>query len=131
MAVLNSSKIIGFVATSRPEEARRFYSQTLGLPLIDDGPYALVFDANGTTIRVQKVSQVAPAAYTSLGWAVEDIDQAIAHLTDRGVTFERYPGLTQTDSGVWRTPDGSAVAWFKDPDGNILSLTQHSRKRTV
>ena len=79
------------------------------MPLIEDGPYALVFAAaaSGTTIRVQKVSRVSPAAYTSLGWVVEDIDEAIAQLAGRGVTFERYDGLMQNERGVWRTPDGS------------------------
>jgi catechol 2,3-dioxygenase-like lactoylglutathione lyase family enzyme len=126
MAVLNSSKLIGFVATAKADEARRFYSEALGLPLIDEGPYALVFDANGTKVRVQKVAAVTPAGYTALGWAVEDIDQAIDELTGRGVRFERFEGVSQSESGVWRTPDGSGVAWFRDPDGNILSLTQYS-----
>jgi len=126
--MLNSSKLVGFVATAKPQQALRFYSETLGLRLIDDGPYALVFDANGTTIRVQKVSEVSPAGYTSLGWVVEDIEQVMVQLVKRGVKFQRYPGLEQSEIGVWRTPDGSSVAWFKDPDENILSLTQHSGK---
>ena len=126
--MLNSSRLIGFVATAKPDDARRFYAEALGLPLIEDGPYALVFSASGTTIRVQKVSGVSPAAYTALGWAVDDIEETIAQLTARGVRFERFEGLSQSDRGVWRTPDGSSVAWFKDPDGNILSLTQYSGK---
>ena len=124
--MLNSSRLIGFVATAMPEKARRFYEESLGLPLIEDGPYALVFGANGTIIRVQKVSKVEPAAYTSLGWAVDDIDETITQLTKRRVKFERYEGLTQSDKGVWHSPNGAAVAWFKDPDGNILSITQYS-----
>ena len=96
--------------------------------MLDDRPYALVFTAAGTTIRVQKVQRVAPASYTSLGWAVDDIEAVIAELTARGVKFEHFPGVPQNTSRVWRTPDGSAVAWFTDPDGNILSLTQYSVK---
>lgn len=124
--MLNASTLIAFVATAKPDEAQRFYRDTLGLPLIEDGPFALVFSANGTTIRVQKVQQVSPAGYTALGWAVQDIEATIGWLTARGVRFERFPGMDQSDTGVWRSPGGAAVAWFKDPDGNVLSLTQYT-----
>jgi catechol 2,3-dioxygenase-like lactoylglutathione lyase family enzyme len=126
MAILTTSRLIGFAATAKPDEARRFYGEALGLDLVEDGPYALVYSAGGTTIRVQKVPRVAAAAYTTLGWAVDDMEATIAELTARGVKFEHFPGVPQSGSGVWRTPDGSSVAWFKDPDGNILSLTQYS-----
>ena len=121
---LDSSQLIGFVATAKPEDARRFYGQTLGLPLIEDGPYALVFSANGTMVRVQKVQRVSAVPYTALGWAVADIGDVMAQLARRGVAFERYEGIGQDERGVWRSPAGAAVAWFKDPDGNILSLTE-------
>lgn len=123
--MLNTSQLVGFVATARPEEARRFYGQALGLPLIEDGPYALVFSANGTMVRVQKVERVAPAGYTALGWAVADLAEVVRRLGERGVVFERYEGLGQDERGVWRSPSGAAVAWFRDPDGNILSVTQY------
>lgn len=123
--MLNASQLVGFVATTKPEAARQFYGQTLGLPLIEDGPYALVFSANGTMVRVQKVGRVTPAGYTALGWAVADIRDVMARLAERGVAFERYEGMGQDERGVWRSPSGAAVAWFRDPDGNILSLTQY------
>jgi catechol 2,3-dioxygenase-like lactoylglutathione lyase family enzyme len=122
--MLRTSKLVGFVATARPTEAKRFYEATLGLLLVEDGPYALVFDANGTTVRVQKVQSLAPVAHTVLGWEVKNIAATVQHLSSHGVKFERYDGLPQDEAGVWRTPDGSGVAWFHDPDGNTLSLTE-------
>jgi catechol 2,3-dioxygenase-like lactoylglutathione lyase family enzyme len=125
--MLSTLPLIAFVATAKPEEALRFYRDTLGLPLAEDSPFALVFSAGGTMLRVQKVPQVTPAQYTALGWAVEDIGKTIAWLTTRGVAFEHFPGMQQSNTGVWRSPGGAAVAWFKDPDGNVLSLTEFER----
>lgn len=122
--MLSSAILTGFAATAQPAAARQFYENVLGLTLVEDGPFALVFAAKGTTIRVQKVQAVSVAPYTALGWQVEDIASEIRWLTARGVRFERYPGLPQDESGVWRTPRGDAVAWFRDPDGNTLSLTE-------
>ena len=127
--MLKTSKIICFAATTQPAAAKKFYRDTLGLSLLEDGPFALVFDANGTMLRVQKVGELHPARHTNLGWEVVDIHAAIKQLTRKGVRFERYEGLPQDASGVWTTPDGSQVAWFKDPDGNTLSLTEFRRKR--
>jgi catechol 2,3-dioxygenase-like lactoylglutathione lyase family enzyme len=122
--LLNRSRLMAFIATSKPEEARRFYREMLGLSLTEEGPFALVFDAHGTMLRVQKVESLEPQAHTALGWHVDDIRGTIRSLEQRGVRFERYPGMPQDEFGVWTTPDGSSVAWFKDPDGNVLSLTQ-------
>ncbi len=122
--MLNSSKIISFVATKNPARARKFYGRTLGLKLISDDPFALVFDAAGTMLRVQKVGDLTPATHTVLGWKVRSIRAVIAKLAKQGVRFERYEGLLQDEQGVWTTPSGAKVAWFKDPDGNTLSLTQ-------
>jgi catechol 2,3-dioxygenase-like lactoylglutathione lyase family enzyme len=122
--MLANREVIAFVATARPERATSFYRDVLGLRLVDDDPFGLVFDANGTMVRIFKVQQFAPAAYTVLGWKVPEIQTAIAELSKRGVSFERYPGMPQDELGVWTTPDGHQVAWFKDPDGNTLSLTQ-------
>ena len=122
--MLQSSDLMAFVATANADLAREFYRDVLGLALIDEQPFALVFDSNGTTLRVQKVHTVSPIPYTALGWRVEDIHASISGLEDRGVSFERFEGMPQDDDGVWTTPDGGAVAWFKDPDGNLLSLTQ-------
>lgn len=115
---------MAFVATAQPERALRFYAETLGLPLLADEPYALIFDCHGVTLRVQKTDAVSPAPYTALGWKVPDLAATIDALVGRGVTFVRYPFFEQDARGIWTTPDGSLVAWFQDPDGNLLSLTQ-------
>ena len=91
---------------------------------MEDQPFALVFDTGGHQLRVQKVETVVPQPYTSAGWEVEDIEQSVTNLTDKGVRMERYPFLQQDETGIWTTPDGAQIAWFKDPDGNVLSLTQ-------
>ena len=101
-----------------------FYRDVLGLALIEDSAFAIVFDANGTMLRIQKVSEHAPAKHTALGWRVDDIRQKIDALSKKGIRFERYDRLPQDDRGIWRTPDGADIAWFRDPDGNTLSLTQ-------
>ena len=122
--MLKKSRIIAFVATQHPARARKFYEKTLGLRLVEDGPFALVFDVNGAMLRVQKVEKLVPATHTVLGWDVPDIRATIKELRKRGVRFERFEGLQQDESGIWTTPQGAMVAWFKDPDGNTLSLTQ-------
>lgn len=124
VAMLNTSEIISFVATRDPVRARVFYEKALGLLLVSDGPFALVFDANGTVLQVQKVEELSPARHTVLGWHVSDIRAEIEELKRKGVIFERYEGLLQDEQGVWVSPSGAKVAWFKDPDGNTLSLTQ-------
>ena len=121
------SKVISFVATQNPASARKFYEGTLGLALLSDEPFAVVFDANGTMLRVQKVHELLPAKHTVLGWEVHDIRAEIEELTKRGVRFERFDSLPQDELGVWTTPSGAKVAWCKDPDGNTLSLTQFQK----
>ncbi len=122
--MLMQSKLVAFAATSNPDRAKAFYRDSLGLTLLEDTPFALVFDANGTTLRIQKVQAVQAQGYTSLGWAVVDINAVLQALVGRGVVFERFAGLPQDDAGVWRAPSGAQVAWFKDPDGNLLSITE-------
>ncbi len=123
--MLTTSPIIAFSVTQNPAAALAFYRDTLGLTLTEDSPYALVFDAAGTMLRVQKVPSFTPHPFTQVGWRVQDIGGTVAALTARGVTFERYPFLEQEPSGVWPSPDGVAkIAWFKDPDGNVISLTE-------
>jgi catechol 2,3-dioxygenase-like lactoylglutathione lyase family enzyme len=124
---MNNSKIISFVATRDAARALEFYRGTLGLRLVSDDPFAMVFDINGTMLRVQKVHELVPAKHTVLGWEVTDIATETSELVKRGVRFERFEGLPQDESGVWATPSGAKVAWFKDPDGNTLSLTQFNR----
>ena len=122
--MINNAKIMTFVATKDPAHAKNFYEQTLGLKLAGDDPFALVFDAQGTMLRIQKVKEFNPAPFTVLGWEVADINAEVDGLAGRGVEFARYEWLPQDERGIWTTPDGARVAWFKDPDGNVLSLTQ-------
>jgi catechol 2,3-dioxygenase-like lactoylglutathione lyase family enzyme len=122
--MLGESKIVSFAATRRPDNARDFYERALGLRLLSEDVFAVVFDANGVMLRLQKVLEHTPASHTVLGWDVADIRAEVKELTGRGVTFERYDRLAQDESGVWAAPSGAQVAWFKDPDGNVLSLTQ-------
>ncbi len=125
MPLLQSASILAFSATANADRAREFYRDRLGLKLVEDNPFALVFDAGGTMLRVQMVKEVREAQYTTLGWQVPDIAATVEELEKAGVKFERYnfPGVDE--KGIW-TPPGSdtKIAWFKDPDGNILSLTQ-------
>ena len=122
--MLTHCDIIAFIATTQPEQARVFYSEVLGLRLMEDTPFALVFDANGTMLRIQKVQTLTPAGHTVLGWHVVDVHETVEILLKRGIIFDRYPGLPQDEQGIWTTPDGNKIAWFTDPDGNTLSLTE-------
>lgn len=124
MSVLSAASVMTFIATAKPAEARAFYEDVLGLKFVEDSPLALVFELQSAILRIQKVEEVTATAYTALGWQVADIKAAVEELTTAGVTFERYENLPQDDLGIWATADGSAVAWFKDPDGNLLSLAQ-------
>ena len=122
--MLSCASLVGFVATARADAARQFYQSVLGLELIEDGPFALVFNANGTTLRVQKVERLTPAPFTVLGWVVDDIGSTVRGLSAKGVACQRYAGLQQDELGIWHTPQGASVAWFCDPDGNTLSVTE-------
>ena len=122
--MLESSDLVAFVAATDLPRARAFYEQTLGLPVLEHNDVACVLDAHGTMLRVTAVPEVARAGYTVLGWRVADIAAATRELTARGVTFLRYEGMSQDEHGIWTAPDGAQVAWFADPDGNTLSLTQ-------
>jgi catechol 2,3-dioxygenase-like lactoylglutathione lyase family enzyme len=115
---------MAFLATADGRRARAFYEGTLGLRVTSDDDFALALDAGGTMLRVQKVERVEAPPHTALGWEVPDIAAAVESLVARGVRFARYAGMTQDARGVWRSPSGARVAWFADPDGNILSLTQ-------
>ncbi len=119
-----NANIIGFVATQNPASARKFYEETLGLAFVSDDPFAIVFNVNGTMLRVQKVQQLLPAPHTVLGWKVSDMRAQVQKLKESGVRFERFDGLSQDELGIGTSPAGAKVAWFKDPDGNMLSLTQ-------
>jgi catechol 2,3-dioxygenase-like lactoylglutathione lyase family enzyme len=121
-----TAKVIGFIPTRDAGRARTFYESTLGLRFVHDTTFALIFDSNGTTIRIVRVPEFTPFPFTLLGWEVPDIDAAVAGLTAKGVQFARYSFLEQASNGVWTAPGNIAkVAWFPDPDGNLLSLSQH------
>ena len=122
--MLNKSDLISFAATSNAAKARQFYEETLGLTFVSGDQFALVFEANGTMLRIQKVDQVNPHSYTALGWKVTDIKKEVNALSKRGVKFARYEGMNQDENGIWTTPSKAKIAWFTDPDGNILSLTE-------
>ena len=122
--MLGKNDVVAFIATAQSDRTKEFYERVLGLDLVEDSPFALVFDAHGTMLRIQKVKELQPAPYTALGWHVPDIRAAVESLSGKGIRFERYEGVPQDDLGIWLTPSGAHVAWFKDPSGNILSLTQ-------
>jgi predicted enzyme related to lactoylglutathione lyase len=125
--MLKSRPIVAFVATTDPKRAKAFYARTLGLRLVSEDGFALAFDAGGTMLRVAIVKTLQPAGYTILGWIVPDIAKAVRDLTKRGVVFQRYAGMPQDDLGIWSSPSGARVAWFTDPESNILSLTELAR----
>lgn len=125
---LGKYNIVGFASIVDVERAKTFYRDTLGLTLLsEEPPFALVFDANGIMIRLGMAKQHTPAQGTVLGWQVPDIVAAVNELVEAGVRFERYNfnWMKQDELGIWTAPTGAKVAWFKDPDGNILSLSEH------
>ena len=125
-SILGGSDLVAFAPTTDAAEARAFYEGVLGLRLVaDEKPFALVFDANGTTLRVTTVHELKPQQFTILGWRVADIEATVDRLTANGVEFNRYKGMNDADPrGIWNSPSGARVAWFKDPDGNVLSVTE-------
>jgi catechol 2,3-dioxygenase-like lactoylglutathione lyase family enzyme len=127
---LGNYNIIGFVTIVNVERAKEFYRDVLGLRLVsEEPPFALVFEAHGIMLRLSIAKELPPARGTALGWQVPDITAAVRDLEAAGVRFERYDFVKQDDLGVWTTPTGARVAWFKDPDGNILSLSEHPERK--
>jgi catechol 2,3-dioxygenase-like lactoylglutathione lyase family enzyme len=122
--MLGSTNIVAFVPTKDAEKARAFYVDVLGLRFIKDDGFAMVFDANGIMVRVAR-AQFTPAQFTILGWLVKNIEKTVAGLQEKGVHFERFGFFEQDALGIWTAPTGDKVAWFKDPDGNVLSVSQH------
>jgi len=125
-SILGNARSIAFISTTRMERARVFYESVLGLRLVaDELPFALVFDAGGTMLRVTVVQEHRPQPFTVLGWEVNVIDSTVERLAAAGVEFARYPGLNDISPlPIWTSPSGARVAWFHDPDGNVLSVTQ-------
>ena len=122
--MLDKAHLIAFVPTTDLERARAFYEGVLGLTLAEVTPYAYVFGGGGSMLRVTKVGELVPQPFTVADWDVADIRATADRLSAAGVVFERFDGMDQDAAGVWTTPGGDMVAWFKDPDGNTLSLTQ-------
>lgn len=127
--MLKSNAIIAFIATTDPARAKKFYAKTLGLRLVSEDDFALVFDAGGTMLRVATVQHLQPAGYTVLGWIVPNIAASVRTLKRRGVSFQRYPGMEQDALAIWTSPSRALIAWFEDADGNTLSLTEFASTR--
>jgi catechol 2,3-dioxygenase-like lactoylglutathione lyase family enzyme len=122
--MLAGADIVAFVSTVDVERAKRFYEGVLGLPLVEQTPFACVFQAPNAQLRVTVVSELTPAPFTVLGWRVAEVDAQARELASSGAAPLRYDGLSQDKLGIWRSPSGARVVWFADPDGNVLSLTQ-------
>lgn len=122
--MLADKELKAFIPTVKPDNAKSFYQDILGLKFLSEDNYALEFDANGTLLRINIVQDFKPQMFTVLGWNVDDISSTIKSLNEKGVFCEKYGFMEQDDLGIWHAPGGSKVAWFKDPDGNVLSLTE-------
>jgi len=123
---LTTSAHVAFVPIADKDKALAFYRDQLGLTLIEDqSPFAVIFDLNGTTLRATFAGEFKPQPFTILGWRVANIESTAQVLTAAGVSFNRYPGMNDTHPlAIWTAPDGTKVAWFTDPFGNVLSLQQ-------
>ena len=119
-------RVVTFLMTMNPATALLFYRDTLGLTYLRDDGFALVFDMNGVMLRLGKASQFTPAQHTVLGWETDDVAASVDALVQKGVAFERYPNMGQDERGICTFPGGDKVAWFKDPDGNVLSISHHA-----
>lgn len=123
--MLKNSRIIGFAPTKDAARAKEFYVGQLGLEFVSDDEYALALNANGNMIRIIKAGEFKPVQYTVLGWEVKNIESIVVGLRERGVVFEQYPFIHDKALGIWSAPNGDKIAWFKDPDGNVLSISEH------
>lgn len=122
--MLHSKKLMAFLLTKDKGRAKAFYAETLGLTFVRDDGFALVFNANGVMLRISEMKDFTPQKGTTLGWEVDELPAAIRELARRGIQFERF-GMPQDELGIWTAPGGDQIAWFKDPDGNLLSLSRH------
>lgn len=123
--MLGKSNIVGFVPITDGARAREFYEGKLGLRFVKDDGFAVVFEGNNARLRAVKMKEVKSLHFTILGWEVKTIEQAVTSLRERGVHFETFGFFKQDELGIWTAPSGDKVAWFKDPDGNILSISEH------
>jgi catechol 2,3-dioxygenase-like lactoylglutathione lyase family enzyme len=123
--MLSSNKMVGFALTTDSKRARKFYQDALGFKFVKEDQFALVMKTDENMIRISPVKDFTPAQQTILGWQVTQIERVASHLKERGVVFEKYPWAKSDELGIWTAPSGDKVAWFKDPDGNVLSISQH------
>ncbi|HET9051035.1 MAG TPA: VOC family protein [Candidatus Dormibacteraeota bacterium] len=121
---LRSARLVAFVPVLDLDRARNFYGSVLGLTVVEETPFAILVDAAGTPVRLTVVGQLTPQPFTVVGWEVGDVTAVARDLAARGVPATRYAGMDQDGDGVWTSPSGARVAWFADPDGNTLSITQ-------
>lgn len=122
--MFSKNSVSFFLATSKVEDSLVFYTKTMGLPLVENSPHALVFDIKGAELRVSKVKSFKPLPFTVIDWQVDDLETAMAHLLKHGVTFEIFDGIGQDENGIWTVPGGQTkIVWFKDPDANMLSIS--------
>jgi catechol 2,3-dioxygenase-like lactoylglutathione lyase family enzyme len=121
--MLDAASVVGFIPVKNFRQAKAFYAGKLGLKFVARDKFALVFKSGGTTIRVVKVPDFEAAGFTILGWQVGDTKKSVVSLGKRGIVFERYPWMQQDALGIWTSPSGARIAWFKDPDGNVLSVS--------
>jgi catechol 2,3-dioxygenase-like lactoylglutathione lyase family enzyme len=128
--MLSASKLVGFLSTTDYEKARAFYEGKLGFEFVSLDQFALALRSGANMIRISKHENFKPAQGTVLGWEVEDIQAVVLWLSSRGVVTEKYPFVPDQELGIWASPSGDQVAWFKDPDGNVLSLSRHEQRQT-
>ena len=126
--LLTHAALVAFLPTTDLDRAQAFFSDVVGLSLLERTSFACLFDAHGTALRVTLVDHLSPASYTVLGWVVTDIADCVRSMARRAVHTERFPAMDHDELGVWTTPSGDLVAWFKDPDGNVLSITQFAQR---
>ncbi len=124
---LRRAATVALLATAKPDQSRTFFRHALGLKLASEDGFAMVFETANGSLRIQKVDSLTPHPFTAFGWIVPSARRSVRQLMKRGVRFERYPFLQQDEDGVWLAPSGTRVAWFKDPDGNLLSISQPPR----
>src|SRR5437762_9346881 len=122
--MLGDSALMAFLATTDAVRARAFYEGVLGLRFVSEDPFAVVYNIEGVELRLQKVPQLKVQPHTALGWSVAGIDKIVSDIAARGGKFERFPPMEQDAAGIWKSPSGARIAWLKDPDGNLLSLTE-------
>jgi len=123
--MIAAGTMVGFLITTDYDRARDFYEKKLGFEFVSQDQFALVMRVGGHNIRISKAASFTPLQSTVLGWEVDDVAAAVKWLAARGVTTEKYPFVADKELGIWNPPGGGKVAWFKDPDGNVLSLSQH------